>query len=210
MSDFSIITTYRNREAHKRQFLAHFTKIHPEAEIIIVEQADDRPFNRGLLMNIGVLHSDSAYFDLCDIDMIPKNKISYKFPAYPTLLATKVQQFRYEKPYPKYFSGHVLMNYGHYLECNGYPNTFWGWGGEDDELRRRIEAKGMTIIESENRFRSLPHPRKINEAQRQENVKKLQAEINWTDGFSSCMKHATVITASKQNNIKHIKVRTNE
>ena len=30
---------------------------------------------------------------------------------------------------------------------NGYPNTFWGWGGEDDELRLRADASGLTVVQ---------------------------------------------------------------
>ena len=26
-----------------------------------------------------------------------------------------------------------------YERINGYPNTFWGWGGEDDEMQLRLE-----------------------------------------------------------------------
>jgi len=26
---------------------------------------------------------------------------------------------------------------------NGYPNTFWGWGGEDDEMQSRCEKAGV-------------------------------------------------------------------
>jgi hypothetical protein len=26
---------------------------------------------------------------------------------------------------------------------NGYPNNFWGWGGEDDEMQKRCERLGI-------------------------------------------------------------------
>jgi hypothetical protein len=26
---------------------------------------------------------------------------------------------------------------------NGFPNTFWGWGGEDDEMQKRCERNGI-------------------------------------------------------------------
>ena len=29
---------------------------------------------------------------------------------------------------------------------NGYPNTFWGWGGEDDEMQQRLETCGIQWI----------------------------------------------------------------
>jgi hypothetical protein len=29
---------------------------------------------------------------------------------------------------------------------NGYPNNYWGWGGEDDEFRRRLEEADIKIL----------------------------------------------------------------
>jgi len=29
---------------------------------------------------------------------------------------------------------------------NGYSNSFWGWGGEDDDMFNRITAKKMSIM----------------------------------------------------------------
>jgi hypothetical protein len=29
---------------------------------------------------------------------------------------------------------------------NGYPNTFWGWGGEDDELMLRLKEKKLQLV----------------------------------------------------------------
>ena len=31
-------------------------------------------------------------------------------------------------------------------ETNGFPNGFWGWGGEDDALRRRVESAGLSVL----------------------------------------------------------------
>jgi N-terminal domain of galactosyltransferase len=33
-----------------------------------------------------------------------------------------------------------------YELVNGYPNNFWGWGGEDDELMKRIEDTKLQLI----------------------------------------------------------------
>ena len=34
---------------------------------------------------------------------------------------------------PNYFGGIVSFNREMFKQINGYPNNFWGWGGEDDE-----------------------------------------------------------------------------
>ena len=53
-----VVVPYRNRRVHLNQFIpsisAHLTKQKIPYEIIVVEQADERPFNRGKLLNIGV------------------------------------------------------------------------------------------------------------------------------------------------------------
>lgn len=43
---------------------------------------------------------------------------------------------------PKYIGGAVAFTGADFKRINGFPNTFWGWGGEDDEMRRRIDEVG--------------------------------------------------------------------
>lgn len=38
----------------------------------------------------------------------------------------------------RYFGGVVSFNREDFEKINGFPNTFWGWGGEDDEMYSRI------------------------------------------------------------------------
>ena len=53
-----IVVPYRNRREHLNHFIPsisnHLKKQKIPFEIIVVEQADDKPFNRGKLLNIGV------------------------------------------------------------------------------------------------------------------------------------------------------------
>ena len=39
-----------------------------------------------------------------------------------------------------YFGGIVTFSAGGFRAVNGYPNNFWGWGGEDDALQLRVSA----------------------------------------------------------------------
>lgn len=43
----------------------------------------------------------------------------------------------------RYFGGVVSFSASDYRRINGYPNTFWGWGGEDDEMHKRLERLGI-------------------------------------------------------------------
>lgn len=37
-------------------------------------------------------------------------------------------------PYKMYFGGVSALSPLHYLKMNGFPNNYWGWGGEDDDI----------------------------------------------------------------------------
>merc|ERR1712113_272890 len=38
-----------------------------------------------------------------------------------------------------YFGGINSFSAPDFRRINGFPNNFWGWGGEDDELRERVQ-----------------------------------------------------------------------
>ena len=38
------------------------------------------------------------------------------------------------------------MRPGAFWAVHGFSNQFWGWGGEDDDLRRRVQAAGHGIV----------------------------------------------------------------
>lgn len=40
-------------------------------------------------------------------------------------------------PYKTYFGGVSALSPEQYMKMNGFPNTYWGWGGEDDDIAVR-------------------------------------------------------------------------
>lgn len=40
-------------------------------------------------------------------------------------------------PYNEFFGGVSGLTVKQFKEVNGFPNAFWGWGGEDDDLWNR-------------------------------------------------------------------------
>lgn len=40
-------------------------------------------------------------------------------------------------PYPQYFGGVSALTPDQYMKINGFPNEYWGWGGEDDDIATR-------------------------------------------------------------------------
>lgn len=40
-------------------------------------------------------------------------------------------------PYTQYFGGVSAVTPEQYMRMNGFPNHYWGWGGEDDDIAAR-------------------------------------------------------------------------
>lgn len=165
-----IVVPYRNREEHLKIF-APYLKNNYGADIYVIEQIGNEPFNRGKLLNVGfdLIKNDCDYFITHDIDMLPIS-VDYSKGDSPLHIATMCSQFNYKMPYPDYFGGVNIFNVDDFKEINGFANHFWGWGAEDDELRLRFERKGFKIERRECKFESLHHERKIDKGQYRENL----------------------------------------
>lgn len=199
-----IVIPYRDRARHLERFIEHY-KNRIELDVYVIEQADDKPFNRAKLLNIGYLLAGKEYIYTAfhDVDMLCLTG-DYTYPQQPTHLATQCSQFNYRMPYPEYFGGVVLVNNVHFEAVNGYSNNFWGWGAEDDDFRRRFIAKGIPIESRKCRYKSLAHERPVDWKQLDENRKILAKAIDWKDGLSSC--EYELISTDKMKDYTLIKV----
>jgi len=58
-----------------------------------------------------------------------------------------------------FLGGVISISQKDLKSINGFPNNFWGWGGEDDAMRVRMKRKAMTILQPtlEKGFTDLPH-----------------------------------------------------
>lgn len=67
---------------------------------------------------------------------------------------------RYLLDYKELFGGAVAITRDQFLTANGFSNEFYGWGGEDDDLYRRLNDKGLEVIRlspTVSSYRMLPH-----------------------------------------------------
>ncbi|XP_055045248.2 beta-1,4-galactosyltransferase 3 isoform X1 [Misgurnus anguillicaudatus] len=152
----AIVVPYRNRQTHLRALLYH---LHPFLQrqqvhygIYIVHQSGNSTFNRAKLLNVGVHEAlkeeDWSCIFLHDVDLLPENDHNTYtcHSQYPTHLSVAMDKFRYRLPYSQYFGGVSAVTPEQYLKMNGFPNQYWGWGGEDDDIAARVRLSGMKIM----------------------------------------------------------------
>ena len=112
--------------------------------IYVIQQSDDnRKFNRGALLNIGFRDAEKDgcnIFIFHDVDLLPSEELKEYYINPPESKPVHIAGVwdRYNKN-TDYFGGIVVFNEDMFNKINGYPNNFWGWGGEDDELYKRVK-----------------------------------------------------------------------
>lgn len=194
--NLGIIIPYRDREENLKRSAPILKQY---GALYVIEQMDDKPFNRGKLINCGFIEfkKEFDYFAAHDCDMIPytlfEDSGNYYFRNHvynvcenPCQIATQVEQFKWGVPYPRYMGGVTLLPNDKFEMINGFSNEFYGYGGEDDLLRKRFEQKGIIIESRQCRFKSLPHEINIDHDLRMKNFHKLKEPIDWNDGLSNC------------------------
>jgi len=141
-----IIVPYRKRPGHLRKFresIESYLK-DQDYELIVVEQNDDLPFNRGKLLNIGFQQATRKLCDYVvfhDIDMLPID-VDYSYSDVPRHLATNFTNSNREI-FKTYFGGVTMFPIDLFKKVNGYSNEYWGWGFEDDDLLMRLTEQNV-------------------------------------------------------------------
>ena len=144
-----IIVPYRDREQQLKRFLSHMKDYIKDIdyEIFIIEQADDKPFNRGKLLNAGYKYAVDKgcdYFVFHDVDMLPED-VDYSYSDKPLHLATHLQEHDYETTFFDYFGGVTMFTKEDFKTINGFSNEYWGWGFEDDDLLIRCLDSNLQL-----------------------------------------------------------------
>ena len=137
--------------------------------IIVVEQSNDGfKFNRGKSLNVGMAialdvsaggsagqiaatrygipHTAIPFDAFClhDVDLLPAGpRIGawYCRPPTPRPLHLGAAWSRYS--YERYVGGILTLSPSAAIAVNGFPNNYWGWGGEDDEMAFRLDRAGL-------------------------------------------------------------------
>ncbi|KAG2470697.1 B4GT3 galactosyltransferase, partial [Polypterus senegalus] len=165
----AIIIPHRNRESHLKYLLYY---LHPFLQrqqlhyaIYIIHQAGNYTFNRAKLLNVGFKEAmrddDWSCLFFHDVDLIPEDDRNlYVCDEHPKHASIAMDKFGYKLPYKSYFGGVSALTPEQYMKINGFPNNYWGWGGEDDDIAIRVALTGMIITRPSvqvGRYRMIKH-----------------------------------------------------
>lgn len=195
----AIIIPFRHRENHLKYWL-HY--LHPilrrqriDYGIYIINQLGEDTFNRAKLLNVGYTEAlkDAEYdcFIFSDVDLIPMDDRNlYHCYDQPRHFAIAMDKFGFRLPYAGYFGGVSGLSKKQFLKINGFPNEYWGWGGEDDDIYNRITLNGMKVSRPDvriGRYRMIKHERDKHNEPNPQRFNKIQNTKNTMkrDGISS-------------------------
>uniref|UniRef100_A0A6I8PHG3 Beta-1,4-galactosyltransferase n=1 Tax=Ornithorhynchus anatinus TaxID=9258 RepID=A0A6I8PHG3_ORNAN len=165
----AILIPFRNRYEHLPVLFRHLIPMLQRQRLqfafYVIEQAGTQPFNRAMLFNVGFreamkdLEWDCLIFH--DVDHIPESDRNYYgCGQMPRHFATKLDKYMYLLPYNEFFGGVSGLTVEQFQNINGFPNAFWGWGGEDDDLWNRVQNAGYLVSRPEGdtgKYKSIPH-----------------------------------------------------
>jgi hypothetical protein len=125
-------------------------------ELLQQEKSRMAKFNLGILKNIGFSIASTlskskknSYYILSDVDLLPSKQLIddyLKYPVKPIHLGNKGTRYNMDGNDSQFLGGVLSVNKNDFEKANGYPNNFWGWGGEDNALNRRFKDTKIKIV----------------------------------------------------------------
>jgi len=168
---------------HTVSFFRRNTDIEPL--FVLAEQDDDLPFNRGAIVNHAYAACAGMIDYVCfnDVDYMPM-WADYSEPSLPSRIVwygldkrpvghgtdRAVIAQRYG------LAAVAVMRKWHFEACNGYSNTYWGWGYEDTDLAKRLESVGIPLGYKDGTFIALDHDSNGYDANGESEASKANAE----------------------------------
>jgi len=151
----AIIVPYRDNKIQDRalqlkQFSEYYHNYLDNIDIYIIEQSDDgKKFNRGCLLNCGFeLAKKEKQYDMYifhDVDLISPVELKpvYTYVSPNPIHIASLWTEKYKHTH--FFGGITSFSGETYEKINGYPNNFYGWGGEDDAVYNRMIMCNMIV-----------------------------------------------------------------
>lgn len=166
MSKLGIVIPYRDRLPDLDALHAPLVKSlgRNNFEIIISEQCDAKPFNRGLSNNIGIkaaIDSGATHAVTHDVDSIPLRADYTPCKHIARLCGIFNGRCTPSGNGGPYLGGIVMLSLEAVRITDGYPNKLFGWGHEDDILRERAWKNGAEIEYRCGFYMVRDHPRDL-------------------------------------------------
>ena len=179
----AIIIPYRDRKEHLKDFIKCIAKFRDNKyiDLYLIEQDNLDKFNRGLLLNIGFYLAEKKnynYYIFHDVDSYPDE---YLLNLYINCsIMNKVVHFasphlEYKYTFHNFLGGIIGLNKDNFLKINGFPNNFFGWGGEDDAFYNRLATNRIRVYRPSQGHYILPEH---NAPQNRDNLKKKNNILN--------------------------------
>jgi len=125
---------------------AYLNKQDLKHQLLVFEQNDDEPFNRGAIFNVGYLEAKKyatpgydTYYSHHNCDVIP---LTFDYTNFTR------GTFKDIYGWPGGLGAAYLFDGPAYERTNGYPNNLWGWGGDDTAIMLRAEKCNIPIDRS--------------------------------------------------------------
>lgn len=217
----AVIIPYRDRQNALNKLIPTLKDVLSKQidnfEIFVVEQNDEKLFNKGLLNNIAfLLNSNFDYYCFHDVDLIPEIA-DYSYPETPVHMSTYCSQFNYIKNPDATMGGVIVFKKEHFEAANGYPNDYIGWGSEDNTLANRVKKIGLKIYSHPfGKFYSVPHKSRLeNETeykahytngQKREDEKSGKTDM-WKNGLNTIKLNEFIVDKEKKENFTHLKIK---
>ncbi|XP_029955863.1 beta-1,4-galactosyltransferase 1-like [Salarias fasciatus] len=195
----AVIVPFRNRHEHLKHWLYYLHPILKRQQldygVYVINQDGDGVFNRAKLLNVGYVEALKEYdyncFVFSDVDLVPLNDRNlYKCFDQPRHLAVAMDKFNFGLPYNGFFGGVSSLSKQQFEKINGFPNTYWGWGGEDDDLYNRVNIRGMSVSRPDlltGKYKMVVHQRDLHNEPNPKNPGKL-VHTRWSmdkDGLNT-------------------------
>jgi hypothetical protein len=179
-------------------------------KIFVIEQSNDQgKFNRGQLLNIGFNIASREGIDnfiFHDVDLLPSNELKEYYINTPTNKPVHIAAVwdRYGSN-PSYFGGIVSFNANMFEKINGFPNNFWGWGGEDDELLKRTKKFYNILKPTKGSIQDLEN---LNITQKMEYLK--ENELKFMKKREALAEHDATWNKNGLSNLNFVEKSTND
>ncbi|XP_076443980.1 beta-1,4-galactosyltransferase 2-like [Babylonia areolata] len=195
----AIIIPCRNRWTHLRILLNHLIPFLIRQQvsftIFVVESDQVSHFNKGVLFNMGIrealLSDNFTCFIFHDADMVPLNDHTlYRCGPQPMQLCSGIDKYKNRLRSQRTVGGVAALTRAQVEAVNGYSNSYFGWGFEDDDLYWRLTKIGYSVSRPPVKialYHMILHPQdKGNEVTKQTQLlRKRKGTTSWmsSDGY---------------------------